>query len=209
MIMTTLESILSNLIHVPVKLVDVNLPEAIEMRCGEVPALKFGLTAVIDPGAKKQDVYVPDDEIPFCDLDCDCCGSCGHLFYDEDAFDDEPPVWGIPDVDRVIFSPPATIVFWTDGTKTVVKAMEGEKYEKYAGFAMACMKKLFGSTSRAKAIMAECEEDQTPKPKEEPKKEKPTLSYNPNIDWDMIVKALFNVSLGGNKKEKKDETPTE
>ena len=202
MIMTTLESILSNLVHVPVKLVDVNIPEAIEIRCGEVPTLKFGLTAVVDPGARKQDVYVPDDEIPFCDLDCDCCGFC-----DEDDFDDEPMMWGIPDVDRVIFSPPATIVFWTDGTKTVVKAMEGEKYEKYAGFAMACMKKLFGSTSRAKAIMAECEEDQTPKPKEEPKKEKPTPSYTPNIDWDTIVKAIFGSSLGGNEKEKKDETP--
>ena len=202
MIMTTLESILSNLVHVPVKLVDVETPKVNNFYPHTVPAFDFRMKAVLDTEAKRKDIYVPDDEIPFCDLDCDCCGFC-----DEDDFDDEPMMWGIPDVDRVIFSPPATIVFWADGTKTVVKAMEGEKYEKYAGFAMACMKKLFGSTSRAKAIMAECEEDQTPKHKEEPKKEKTALSYNPNIDWDMIVRAIFGASLGGNEKEKKDETP--
>ena len=31
--------------------------------------------------------------------------------------------------------------------------MKGEKYERYAGFAAACMKKLFGSTLHAKVIM--------------------------------------------------------
>ena len=204
MIMTTLESILSNFVHAPVKLIDVEAPKVSASSPHVIPTFDISMKAILDTEAKRKAIYVPDDEIPFCDLDCDCCGFC-----DEDDFDDEPPVWGIPDVDRVIFSPPATIVFWTDGTKTVVKAMEGEKYEKYAGFAMACMKKLFGSTSRAKAIMAECEEDQTPKPKEEPKKEKPTSSNKPNIDWDTILKALFGSSLGGNEKEKKDETPTE
>ena len=197
MIMTTLESILSNLVHAPVKLIDIKIPEVSDI---SPLTFDFGMKAILDDDAKWKNIYIRDDEIPFCDLDCDCCGFC-----DDDNFDDEPPVWGIPDVDRVIFSPPATIVFWADGTKTVVKAMEGEKYEKYAGFAMACMKKLFGSTSRAKAIMAECEEDQTPKPKEEPKKEKPTFS--PNIDWDTIVRALFGACLGGDEKEKKDETP--
>lgn len=200
MIMTTLESILSNLVHVPVKLIDVKIPKPRNISPYNVPTFDFDMTAILDTEAKRKDIYVSDDEIPFCDLSC---------FDDDDDFDDEPPMWGIPGVDRVIFSPPATIVFWMDGTKTVVKAMEGEKYEKYAGFAMACMKKLFGSTSRAKAIMAECEEDQTPKPKEEPKKEKPMFSDKPNIDWDTILKALFGSSLGGNEKEKKDETPTE
>ena len=77
---------------------------------------------------------------------------------DYDVEEEEPMMWGIPDVRRVIFNNPATIVFWDDGTKTVVKAMKGEKFERYAGFAMACMKKMFGSTGRAKAIMEECDD---------------------------------------------------
>ena len=59
----------------------------------------------------------------------------------------------IPPIERVLFSDPATIVFWEDGTKTIVKCMKGEKYERYAGFAAACVKKLFGSTLHAKDIM--------------------------------------------------------
>ena len=45
--------------------------------------------------------------------------------------------------------------------------MDGEKYERYAGFIAACAKKMFGSTSRAKAIMEECAYDQPAKVKKE------------------------------------------
>ena len=48
---------------------------------------------------------------------------------------------GIKDV---IFNPPATIVFWKDGTKTVVKA-EGEDYDPEKGLAMAIAKKTLGN----------------------------------------------------------------
>lgn len=53
-------------------------------------------------------------------------------------------------IDRIIFNEPATIVFWADGTKTVVKCMEGELFDRYAGFCAALAKRVFGSTSRAK-----------------------------------------------------------
>ena len=46
----------------------------------------------------------------------------------------------------VIFSDPATIVFWSDGTKTVVKTRGGEKYDKEKGLAMAIVKKITGNT---------------------------------------------------------------
>ena len=45
---------------------------------------------------------------------------------------------------KVIFSPPATIVFWKDGTKTVVKA-ENEPFDAEKGFAMAVAKKFLTS----------------------------------------------------------------
>lgn len=49
---------------------------------------------------------------------------------------------GIKDV---IFKNPATIVFWTDGTKTVVKCRKGDKWDAEKGLAMACAKKLMGN----------------------------------------------------------------
>lgn len=164
---------------------------------------------------------VPYDEIPFCDLDCSECDLCMEECFDceLECEEEEPMMWGVPDVDRIIFSPPATIVFWDDGTKTVVKAMEGEKFEKYAGFMAACMKKMFGSTSRAKAIMNECDMDNLKpvvetKPKPEPKKtEQKPKEYDSNPQLTKVICDAINdlakAIAGEASKEKKDETPAE
>lgn len=48
-------------------------------------------------------------------------------------------------VEKVIFNNPATIVFWNDGSKTVVKCGEGETFDEEKGFAIACTKKMFGN----------------------------------------------------------------
>ena len=47
------------------------------------------------------------------------------------------------EIKDVIFNPPATIVFWSDGTKTVVKCMEGDTFDKQTGLAMAICKRIF------------------------------------------------------------------
>jgi len=49
-----------------------------------------------------------------------------------------------PAIKKVIFKNPATIVFWRDGTKTVVKAIN-EPYDPEKGLAMACAKKMYGN----------------------------------------------------------------
>lgn len=49
-----------------------------------------------------------------------------------------------PSIEKVIFNDPATIVMWSDGTKTVVKA-EGEDFDKEKGLAMAISKKALGN----------------------------------------------------------------
>ena len=49
-----------------------------------------------------------------------------------------------PQIKNVIFNPPATIVFWADGTKTVVKA-HGEEFDPEKGLAMAIAKKALGT----------------------------------------------------------------
>ena len=66
----------------------------------------------------------------------------------------------IPYVKRVVYNAPATIVFWQDGTKTVVKCMDGEPFEKYAGFCAALAKKVFGSTSKAKKVAGAKKKDE-------------------------------------------------
>lgn len=69
------------------------------------------------------------------------------------------PVLTIPRVDNVIFNNPATIVYWKDGTKTVVKVREGDTFDKWTGLAMAHMKKLYGDKFHAK-FREWCKEDE-------------------------------------------------
>lgn len=57
--------------------------------------------------------------------------------------------WGVapPKINKVIHNKPATIVFWEDGTKTVVKA-QSESYDAEKGIVMAFMKKVYGNKGR-------------------------------------------------------------
>lgn len=54
--------------------------------------------------------------------------------------------------DQIIFNPPATIVFWKDGTKTVVKCAKGEKFDPYTGFCYAFTEHFLGSISHIKKL---------------------------------------------------------
>ena len=48
-------------------------------------------------------------------------------------------------IKKVIFNDPATIVLWSDGSKTVVKCDPDDVFDPEKGLATACMKKLFGN----------------------------------------------------------------
>lgn len=48
-------------------------------------------------------------------------------------------------IGRVIFSYPATIVIWADGSKTVVKCQPGDVYSKETGLALCIAKKYLGN----------------------------------------------------------------
>ena len=50
-----------------------------------------------------------------------------------------------PYIVKVIFHNPATIVFWSDRTKTVVKVQGKERFNKEKGLAMAIAKKALGN----------------------------------------------------------------
>lgn len=56
------------------------------------------------------------------------------------------PFMHIPQIKNVIFNPPATIVFWSDDTKTVVKCQDYEDtFDPEKGLAMAISKKAMGN----------------------------------------------------------------
>ena len=48
------------------------------------------------------------------------------------------------EIEKVIFNDPATIVFWSDGSKTVVKCTN-EEFDKEKGLAMAICKRVLGN----------------------------------------------------------------
>jgi len=48
-------------------------------------------------------------------------------------------------IKKVIFNDPATIVIWSDNTKTVVKCQPGDTYSKELGLAMCISKKYLGN----------------------------------------------------------------
>ena len=70
----------------------------------------------------------------------------------------------LPDVEKVIFSPPATVVMWADGSKTVVKT-HGEDFSEEHGLAMAIARKYFGGSRSA--FKRVCDKAWTPSSEEE------------------------------------------
>ena len=49
------------------------------------------------------------------------------------------------EIKKVIFNCPATIVFWSDGSKTVVKCGENDFYDHEKGLAMCIVKRFLGN----------------------------------------------------------------
>lgn len=66
------------------------------------------------------------------------------------------PAFRIPRIKDVIFNEPATIVFWGDGTKTVVKCQEYDEYDPEKGLAMAISKKALGNDRKYYHTFLKC-----------------------------------------------------
>ena len=74
----------------------------------------------------------------------------------EDIFNHFNTRYGIPTVpgiNKVIFNNPATIVFWNDGTKTIVKCKENDSFDPEKGLAMAIAKYHFGNDNTFHKVM--------------------------------------------------------
>ena len=61
-------------------------------------------------------------------------------------------------IEKVIFNPPATIVIWKDGSKTVVKCKEGDQFDEWAGLSLCICKKILGKDFH-RFFRKYCEED--------------------------------------------------
>lgn len=80
---------------------------------------------------------------------------CGTLYIKKD----------VDSITKVIQSGPATIVFFEDGEKVVVKRNVDDIPDVYAAVAFAYMKKIFGSNSHFKKVVEKAVVQQKPKEK--------------------------------------------
>lgn len=102
-------------------------------------------------------------------------------------------------IKKVKFNPPATIVFWTDNTKTVVKC-KGEDYDPEKGLAMCICKKVLGDKGNYYEVFKKW------LPKEEKtESDLPKIAFKPETwTFDLkpinINKKLFGVLTGTNGK---------
>ena len=72
-----------------------------------------------------------------------------------------------PEVKRILKSGPATIVFWTDGTKTIVRKSADTPDDDFNAFTAALAKKIYGSTNAVKKIVRQIEAQEIRKGKED------------------------------------------
>ncbi len=56
-------------------------------------------------------------------------------------------------IDHIFYDDIATVVFWKDGTKTIVKCPEGTPYDEYTAFCVAVAKKFYGTNSAVKRVI--------------------------------------------------------
>lgn len=62
-------------------------------------------------------------------------------------------------VDKIIANPPATIVFWKNGDKTVVKCSPDDEFDIEKGVAVAFLKYMFGNTGKFNELFRDLKGD--------------------------------------------------
>lgn len=102
-------------------------------------------------------------------------------------------------VSKIIFNPPATIVFWEDGTKTVVKCAAEDEFSEYYGFLAALGKKAYENNSQIKKLIDKKAEWHENKKGE---KDAPGVSMNSLGEvLEYLCTGTFDRYDGNNKKE--------
>lgn len=71
---------------------------------------------------------------------------CDILIYTSNEISKNYTLIELPRIKQVLYKNPATIVFWIDGSKTVVKCQENDAYDPEKGLVMAIIKRACGNT---------------------------------------------------------------
>lgn len=115
----------------------------IVIRWGEVKNVYNACMAIVDSVSKKFNLKGdPVEEAVIFDIQKMLYKSLVNRAYGRVP---ETVIMGIPPIKNVIFNKPATIVFWADGTKTIVKTQNDESFDPEKGLAMAITKKSLGN----------------------------------------------------------------
>ena len=101
-------------------------------------------------------------------------------FFIRDAVFGKIPLGGFPltnkdkldpsSIEKVIFNPPATIVLFKDGSKTVVKTTKGDKFDHELGFLYAMAKHIFPRRNQFKKFIEKWKEESKKKKNKEREK---------------------------------------
>lgn len=86
-----------------------------------------------------------------------------------------PPITEVT-VEKVIFHDPATIVYWSDNTRTVVKCQLGDTFDPKLGFLLAVCKKACGNKGNYNELLKEHVPGYGKKEPEAEHKTKPTVA---------------------------------
>lgn len=102
-----------------------------------------------------------------------------------------------PKIKNVIFNDPATIVYWEDHTKTVVKC-EGEKYDPEKGLTMAITKKMLGNKGNYYEVIKKWvgEDKLFPGGKKSKKKEKKQASKKKTSKKQVQLISIYAIMQG-------------
>lgn len=88
-------------------------------------------------------------------------------------------------IKNIIFNDPATITFWNDGTKTVVKTHADDEYDPLVGLLLCVSKKHLGTNRKIFKALDKFYPDWEKKRKSQPRK-------NSTLDYNNLTKALNN-----------------
>ena len=111
----------------------------------------------------------------------------------------------------VIFNPPATIVFWEDGMKTVVKCAKDDAYDLERGFELAFLKRVLGSGSALRKLIrdwVEPEKELHKKPKDCVSRTPPMSPYARTLYVDIIGNGVVKTEKSITIAEAKFTTTT-
>lgn len=100
----------------------------------------FGIDEPISQSITVQKLTMDANEAKLHALD----NKCTLKAFTEAAMDLATKYCNLNQIKKVIFNCPATIVYWVDGTKTIVKC-DGEEFDPEKGLAMAIAKKFLGN----------------------------------------------------------------